>query len=228
MADSELILDASEGRCESGVPEMDESKLLRTIWLQPRKTLLFIIYRKPNKLVTTLLVLGGAVVGLNNAMDDSGMIFNGSPYLKLAIGVFVGGIIGAVLYMVLATILAWCGRIIGGKGSYREVLPVVAWSLVPRIAQIIPVFLMLGYFGVDMVTGYVNLTTTSAQVIFYALLFIEFCLSIWSLVILVTGLSIAHRFGIGKAILNIIIPILLILIPVAIIAFIMGDLYNTI
>jgi hypothetical protein len=227
MNNSEMILDASENRGEPDIPAMDENMLLQTIWLQPRNTLLFIINRRPNKMVTFLLVLGGAVAGLNNALEG-GDLFIDSAYIKLAVGLLAGAIFGAVANMLIAAILAWSGRLIGGTGRYQRVLPAVAWSLVPTIAQIIPIFLMLGYFGVDVAVGYVDLSTTSSQILFYILLFLELCLTIWSALILITGLSIAHRFGIGKAVLNVLIPVLIILIPLAIIAFIAGDLFNPI
>jgi len=225
MSENEIILDASEHRSDQSIPEMDENKLLQTIWLQPNNTLLYIVYRQPNKMVTLLLILGGAISGLNNSMDGESF-FDQSAYLKLGVALIAGSIFGAVGNMILAAILAWCGRLIGGKGRYHHVLPAVAWSLVPVIAQIIPICLTLGYFGFDAAIGYIDLSATSSQIIFYGLLFLEFCLTVWSLVIMVTGLSVAHRFSIGKAILNLLIPVLIILVPLGIIAFVMGDLFS--
>ncbi|MFT6355658.1 MAG: hypothetical protein ACJAXD_002654 [Cryomorphaceae bacterium] len=65
---------------------------------------------------------------------------------------------------------------------------------------------------------------TKSELILYVFAFLNSVVSIWALVILVTGLSVAHKFRIGKAILNLLIPILAIAIPLGIVAFILGDL----
>jgi hypothetical protein len=143
--------------------------------------------------------------------------------------VIMGAIFGPIANMIFAAILSMVGRWIGGKGNYQRTLPMVAWSMVPNIAGVVILFFQIGFFGpyFTFYSGDIEIVVfgmTKSEMILYLLAFLSAVVSIWSAVLLVIGLSLAHRFGIGKAILNLVIPILAILIPIGIIAFIFGDL----
>jgi hypothetical protein len=127
--------------------------------------------------------------------------------------------------MIFATILAWFGRVIGGVGKYKEVLAAIAWSMVPSIAAVAVTVFSIGFLGLEGLMGGRILSNHESIVLIVASV-LKLVLGIWSIVLLINGLSIAHRFSIGKAILNLFLPILAILIPIAAIAFILGDLFN--
>lgn len=222
------ILDLKIDQDEGQIKGIEEKKLLQTIWLRPRDTLRFILKKCPDKYVTPLLIIGGAVSALGNALDGQ-PLFDAGPWVSLVIIVIIGAIFGPIANMIFAAILSMVGRWIGGEGNYQKTLTVAAWSMVPSIAGVIFLFFQIGYFGPYYLffegdIEIVALGMTKSEMVLYLLGVLSLIVSIWATVILVIGLSVAHKFTIGKAILNLVIPILAILVPIAIIAFIFGDL----
>jgi hypothetical protein len=222
------ILDLKHEQDEELIEGIEESKLLQSIWLRPKDTLRYILKKCPDKYVTQLLIIGGAVSALGNALDGQ-PFFDLGPWFSLVIIVIMGAIFGPIANMIFAAILSMVGRWIGGKGNYQRTLPMFAWSMVPNIAGVVILFFQIGFFGpyFTFYSGDIEIVVfgmTKSEMILYLLAFLSAVVSIWSAVLLVIGLSLAHRFGIGKAILNLVIPILAILIPIGIIAFIFGDL----
>ncbi|MCZ4409824.1 Yip1 family protein [Cryomorphaceae bacterium 1068] len=235
MSENEIeILDFEQNQEEElieGIEGIEESKLLQSIWLRPKDTLRYILKKCPDKYITQLLIIGGAVSALGNALDGA-PLFDLGPWFSLVVIVIIGAILGPLANMVFAAILSMVGRWIGGKGNYSRTLTIVAWSMVPNIAGVVLLFFQIGFFG-PYFTFYsgdieiVVLGLTKSEMILYLLAFLSIVVSIWAAVLLVIGLSLAHNFGIGKAILNLVIPVLIIVIPIGIFAFIMGDLFNT-
>ena len=229
MSENDIdILDLKQDQDDDLIEGIEEGKLLQTIWLRPKDTLRYILKKCPDKYLTQLLIIGGAVSALGNALDGQ-PLFDTGPWISLLIIVMIGAILGPLANMVFAAILGMVGRWIGGKGNYQRTLTVVAWSMVPSIAGVIFIFFQIGYFGPYFLffegdIEIVALGFTKSEMILYFLIFLNAVVSIWAAVILVVGLSVAHKFGIGKAILNLVIPILAIIVPIAIIAFIFGDL----
>jgi hypothetical protein len=127
--------------------------------------------------------------------------------------------------MVFANILAWFGKMIGGVGNYKAVLTVVAWSLVPTILGGFITLFTISYLGLE---GYMGgrVLSNHESITMMVIGFVKIVLGIWSMVILVVGLSVAHKVGIGKALLILFLPIFSIFIGVAAIAFILGDLFS--
>lgn len=225
------ILDHKLEQDEDLIDGIEESNLLQSIWLRPKDTLRFILEKCPDKYVVQLLIIGGAISALGNTLDGE-PLFNVGPWFSLVIVVIIGAIFGPLANMIFAAILSMVGRWIGGKGNYNRTLTIVAWSMVPNIAGVVLLFFQIGFFGPyfafysgDIVI--VALGLTKSEMILYFLAFLSVVVSIWAAVLLVIGLSLAHNFGIGKAILNLVIPVLIIVIPIGIFAFIMGDLFNT-
>jgi hypothetical protein len=222
------ILDLQIDQDEELIEGIEEGKLLQSIWLRPKDTLRFILKKCPDKYVTQLLIIGGAVSALGNVLDGQ-PFFDLGPWISMVIIVIIGAIFGPIANMIFAAILSMVGRWIGGKGNYQRTLTVAAWSMVPSIAGAVFLFFQIGYFGPYYLffegdIEIVALGFTKSDITLYVFIFLNSVVSIWSTVILVVGLSVAQNFGIGKAILNLVIPILAILIPIAIIAFIFGDL----
>jgi hypothetical protein len=222
------ILDLKNNPDDNQVEGIEEGKLFQSIWLRPRDTLKYILNKCPDKYVTQLLVIGGAISALGNAIEGS-PLFELGPWISLALIVIIGAILGPIVNMIFAVILNMVGRWIGGKGNYQKILAVVAWSMVPSIVGVIFIFFQIGFFGPYYILfegdiSAIVMDFTKSELILYVFAFLNSVVSIWALVILVTGLSVAHKFRIGKAILNLLIPILAIAIPLGIVAFILGDL----
>ena len=138
------ILDLKNNPDDNQVEGIDEGKLLQSIWLRPRDTLKYILNRCPDKYVTQLLVIGGAISALGNAIEGA-PLFELGPWISLVLIVTIGAIFGPIANMILAVILNMVGRWIGGKGNYQKILAVVAWSMVPSIVGVVFIFFQIGF-----------------------------------------------------------------------------------
>ena len=114
-----------------------------------------------------------------------------------------------------------------GTSDTSSIFRVLAHALIPTIASLAILFAQIGVFGNGLFQSYSDLIPDlPLQVFYYFTLFISAVLSIWTLVLLIIGVSEVQKFSMGKAILNVLLPVLLFLIPIAIIAFVLGDLFR--
>lgn len=93
---------------------------------QPRTTVREVLDTDPGYQVNTLAIVGGiAAQVLTYLTTPSG--FGGSLILQAALGA-ASGLIGVY---VGGAVLGWVGRLLGGRGTTREVRAALAWAQVP-------------------------------------------------------------------------------------------------
>ncbi|WP_081483412.1 YIP1 family protein [Gillisia marina] len=154
-------------------------------------------------------VLGGVVSGIERILRRETF---GDPYdySDFVISTLFGGALGWISYYLIAYFLSIAGDLMKGKASDRDYRTVIAWSLVPTILSlfiIIPQFLI---YGAGSSSFDFDVYFDSENLLLSAFIIIRAILGIWFLVILVKGIAYIQEFSIGKAILNIFIPFLLI------------------
>ena len=201
---------------ESDLHNIKEETLLKSIWLRPTDTLNYILENCPEKYVTVLLVLGGINSAIERAVSrSSGDTLNLGAVLAIAI--IAGGLFGWISYYIYAWAMSETGRWLDGSAEPKEFRTVIAWSLVPMVVSLSLIVPELMIFGGDLFKSEIpdNSLGIAMSYIFFGL--IEIILGIWSLVIMVKGIAIIQKFGIGYAILNMIIPILILIVPLLLI-----------
>lgn len=196
--------------------QLNEKDLLITILTKPKLSLEFILKYCPNKYVTSLLVLNG----ITNALDRNNLLLTNHKSIStvfLIVVLIIGGIFGPLLGNAYAASLNWTGDWLNGKAKTDQFLTVIAWSTIPYVFSLvllIPKLLFLddGLFRIDM-----SDLTNPKSVIYIVIAFFELALFIWSLVILVKGIALIQKFSYGKAILNVVLPVLVLIILIIII-----------
>jgi len=218
MADRDKdILDIVE---EPG-PDISEEHLFRTIWLHPRHTYRFIFKNCPEKYVWGLLIVGGVAGSLGNSTEYSGLT-GVTGFLLLVLSVAIGGILGPVANLIFAALLRRTAIWLNGTADYSKVLTVLAWSLVPTVAGVVFFLARWLYFGNDIFQGNTDLSTSLSDIIYTVISAGETILWIWSLVIMVIGLSEANGFGIGRAIANVLLASFVIFLFAFFLAILIG------
>jgi hypothetical protein len=209
----------------SELPEQyTDKQIFLMIWTQPRKVFNSLQAHKQNKSVV-LLIMMAALVGLLENFNTSFTIPTGYNTTQLVIAVLMVALAYVIAYL-LSALLKWTGSWLGGKAEIKDVLRVTAYGSIPNIAKtviVVPFFLFylfadtsVNYFQNDSGFNYVSI----------ALQVLAFILAVWQLVILAVGLSVAHEFGIGSAVLSIFFALLVLFIPLMVIAFIfVGSLF---
>ncbi|WP_316769881.1 Yip1 family protein [Pedobacter frigiditerrae] len=192
---------------------LTDEEVFSQIWLNPRKVFKFIYFYQYDKYMAILLVLAG----IANAFQKISSI-NISIVSIIIIYVIMGAIVGLIGNYIFAALISWTGDWIKGRASTKAILKVLAYSSIPLVFTPITVIARVvlrgnGDFNDDL-DGYNSLT----QFIDKGLLLLSGVLATWAFVICVVGIAEVQKFSIGKAILNLILPFLLIIIPIIVIA----------
>ena len=197
---------------------LTDKEVFTQIWTSPRKVFKFIIDNNYSKYMYLILFLGGVISSLSRSASK----FSGdSPYAVLYLfGAIVGGgFFGWIAYYIYSAIISLTGKWLDGTADTSTIFKVFTYSIIPTLFII---FLLIFEFALNQnglqEDGY-NFTATDFPLLLLLLLTytIQTVLGIWSLVLLVIGLSEAQHFSVGKSILNLLIPVLIIVVPLFII-----------
>lgn len=213
-SNQEEIITPSEA--DNGI---NENNLLLKIWVKPKATLIYILENCPNKFIIPLMILGGITRSIDRASAQN-MGDKQSTFFILMIAIIVGGMFGWLSYYFYAWLLKVTGKWLGGIAEFEDFRTVIAWSLIPSICTLVLLVPELIIFGDDIFKSELsdpNLFSTLMLMVFGLL---ELTLGIWTLIIFIKGVALIQKFNIGKAILNMILPVFVILIPILLIVFV--------
>lgn len=211
---------------EENKPEstsINEENLLTKIWFSPTATLTYILKNCPQKYVLVLFALGGIVRSVERGIDKE-MGEKMSTFGVLGFAFVLGGLFGWITYYLYAWAISVSGNWMSGQAEPAALRTVIAWALVPTVCSLTLLIPQLFLFGDDLFRAdALDMTfETSSLHFFFAILKIS--LSIWSVVILVKGISLVQNFGIGKSILNMMFPGLFVMVPLLLFFFVLGQL----
>jgi len=178
----------------------------KEVWLHPRDTIKAILKYDPKYMVLPLAALAGIA---NNALDFESMdaIVGGSSFIG---SVFVAALLGIVSLYVYGFLLNLTGKWIKGKANALKLRAAIAWSSVPVVSSLL-LFIPLLFGLNNSAPGIVGISTITMIV-----------LGVWSLVLYFSMLSEVQKFSVWKAILNQILVAIIVLIPLLILAVLLG------
>jgi hypothetical protein len=197
---------------------LSDKEIFTKIWIYPRKVFKYINDRKYDKYVVVLLVLSG----ISRAFDQAAMKNFGdnlSLWLIFVLCIIFGGLLGWVSYYIYAALISWTGKWLKGEGNTNSILNIMAYAMLPSIVALIFLIPQIGIYGNEMFKSDGDIISAGliSNILVYFSLFLEFVLGIWTIILVVIGISEVQKFSIGKSILNLLMPGLLILIPVLLI-----------
>jgi len=107
--------------------------------------------------------------------------------------IFLSTGISIIIYNYIFTyILYWFGKMIGSKGQVADTRTSIVYSLAPAVLSF---FLLL-------IVKYISEPYLAPVIQFWTLRIISLIFWIWTMTILVIGFKTLNKYGIGKAILN--------------------------
>ncbi|MEO7978547.1 YIP1 family protein [Flavobacterium sp.] len=199
--------------------------ILTKIWFSPKEVFKFIANYKYDKHVTLILILSGIVKAFDKAISK-----NMGDHLPLwgviCCSLLIGITFGWFFNILYAAAISRTGKWFGGKSNTKSILNVLAYAILPSILSLFITILQISIYGnaVFQSNQFDLYSNVSDNVIYWTFYSIDLILLIWSVILLVIGISVIQRISIGKAILNIILPgFLLVLILLTI--FIISDLF---
>jgi hypothetical protein len=190
-----------------------------SVWTRPRETVRYLLETDPERMVLVLATLGGISQLLDQASTrNAGDTFPATTVVLLAI--LLGPAIGLFSLFLGSVLVAWTGRWMGGAGSARQLRTAIAWANVPMVAGLLVwIPLVLGV-GEEMFTSYTPRLEASPVLALMVLLLgmVGIILAIWSLVILLKGVGEVQGFSAWKALGNLLLAFLVVLVPIVLMA----------
>lgn len=178
-----------------------DTSVYLTIWYAPTDTFRLLLKAGNSSWVignmTILFILGGIIRSLNSFEDSTSLGVSIGFTGNLPLAVITGTLFGWIFFIIYAGLLTWTGnKLLGGNAEQQDYKIILAWSIVPMIVGF--VFPLLRIF---IISRYPSLEMVS-----YVTLIPEMVFSIWSIVILVIGISLIQSYSTFRAILNMVLP----------------------
>ena len=191
-----------------------ENTLFIKIWTSPKEAFKFIVKYNYDKYIYLLLILAGISRGFDRASSRN-LGDTMSLDRIIILSVILGGLFGWIGFYIYAAFINWTGGYLKGKGNTKSILAILAYSSIPSIVAMVLLIPEIIIYGVEIFKrdGDTLSGGIADNIIFYLSIFLEAGLGIWTLVLLVIGLAEVQKFSIGKAILNLLLPLLFIAIP---------------
>jgi hypothetical protein len=214
-------MDNEELQNSNHIEEILENELFSKIWLSPRLVFKYLNEKKIDKYITILLILGGIVrtfdrASLKNMGDDMSLIS------VILLCVILGGLFGWLTFYIYAALLSWTGKWLKGQGDTNSLLRMVAYAMIPPILSLVLLIPQIALYGISVFQSNLDVQGSGmiSYLIYYVTLVLEFILGVWTIVLFVVGISEVQKLSIGKSIINMVLPGLIILGPIFLIAFI--------
>ena len=190
--------------------QISEKDIFIKLLTSPREAFKFINDFKYEKHLYILLFLAGMVRTFDRASTKN-MGDNYSIWTIIAICVIFGGFFGWITYYIYSALISWTGSWMNGKGNTQSVLRVFAYAFFPSIFILILLIPQIAIYGNELFKSDNDLYSLASMesIVLYVILFVEFALGIWSLILCVIGISEVQKLSIGKSILNLLLPAIL-------------------
>lgn len=173
-----------------------------SIWVRPRETIRALVSYNVNY---RFLILS-AVCGFLYMLQSSQFLSLGqeSSLLSILIVSLILAIpIGYIVFNVSAVFMYFVGKLIKGKGKYKEVRAAIYWASVPNLVSIFLWIVMMIAFGKTLfVTGFEENLSSGALGMIFAVAILHIAVAIWGLIILVKAIGEVQGFSAWMGLLN--------------------------
>lgn len=196
---------------------LSDREIFTKIWTSPRIVFKYINDNQYDKYVTVLLIFSG----ISRAFDRASMRNMGddlSLWGIIGICVVFGGLLGWFSYYLYAAMVSWTGKWLNGQGNTTSILRILSFAMLPSIIALILLVPQIGVYGVEIFKEEGDITSAGllSNIFVYGSIFLEFVLGVWTIVLSVVGVSEVQKLPIGKTILNLLLPVIVIVIPILI------------
>jgi len=194
---------------------LSDKDIFTKIWTEPRRVFRFIDDTRYEKYFYLLMLFAGIASAFERASSKN--MGDGSSLFSIVFGcVIIGGALGWISYYIYAALLSWSGKWLNGVGNTSSIFRMTAYAMIPSILGLFFLFLQIAVYDVDYFTDFAGYLEKSmfANIVFWISFVIQMLLSLVTLVFMVIGLSVVQKFSVGKAILNLILPVLIIILAI--------------
>lgn len=190
------------------------------IWTSPRQVFKYINDNHYDKYVKLLLVFAGISRAFDRAtMKDAGDEM--SLWAIIGTSIIFGGLLGWISYYIYAALLNWTGKWLNGKGNTTSILRMLSYALTPTIIALFLLIPQIGIYGNEIFKSDGDIASAGliSNIIVYGSMILEFILGVWTIILCVIAISEVQKISIGKSILNLLLPVLIISVPILLIIY---------
>lgn len=189
----------------------------------PRDTVRRIVERDPRYVVLPLAALSGIDQVLERASGrGAGDTLDLTTILLMAV---VAGPLGGLLSLFVgALLLRWTGSWLGGRAPALHVRTAMAWGSLPAIYAMVLWVPSIAVFGRSLFTSELPSIggDASRALLFDALIMAEVVVAVWSFVVFLHALGEVQGFSAWRALGNVFLAVLVVVIPVLFFVFGVG------
>ena len=180
------------------------------MWLHPRVTIRAVVSR--NKRQTILLLL--ALSGISRALNGASMKNAGDQqdlFTVLSVAVLTGMLSGLFTAYLIAPVLRWLGKCLGGQATTSQVRAALAWGSLPIAASLVLLLPELALFGEEFFKTATPRIDQNEFLHTLLLVFglVEVTLGIWAVVLIVVAIAEVQVFAVWKSLLSFVLLILM-------------------
>ncbi|NGX51538.1 MAG: hypothetical protein K1060chlam2_01407 [Chlamydiae bacterium] len=173
-----------------------------TIWVKPRKTIRAIIDSDVNH----GLIFLSAIYGFQYLLQVAQFLSTGrdtSLWITLSLALVLSIPMGYLLFNAGSFFLFLLGKLIKGKGSFKEVRAATFWSTVPMIVSVAMWIILLITHGNSLfVVGYERGLTQVGMGVNIVTAIIQLVVAVWAFIIFLHALGEVQGFSAWMALLN--------------------------
>lgn len=188
------------------------------VWTKPRQTFQEILRFNPNYLVLLLAALYGLKQGLDiSAISGFGDFY---PLWEILLSILIlGPLVGILSLYIGSFLMVWVGKWLQGQSTYQTMRTALAWSYVPSLVSLGLVLITLPFFGIEIFTSTTPVLDASNALLVLLIIIsiVDLMLGIWMFIINLIMISEAQQFSIWKALANVLLAMVVVLVPVFII-----------
>lgn len=207
--------------------DLSFSQIFVKIWLSPRILFRYLSESGYSKHVEILLILAGIVRAFDRAFEKN--LGDQWPLTMIVVICMGAGALGGwISVYIYAYLLRWTGQWLDGKARAKDIIRIFAYGMIPMIVTLVFIAVQIVLFGNEIFQSSFDIYVydTFHIAIFWFTILGELIFGVWCLILLIIGLAEVQNMSTGKAILNLFLPLLVILIPLGVIAFILGDMFG--
>lgn len=173
-----------------------------SIWVKPRKTIRALVEFNVNY----RFIIMCALYGFYNMLQFSQVFALGQTtalWMILLFAVILAIPAGYIAFNFSSFLTFLLGKLIKGKGSFKQVRAATYWASVPMIVTLVFwIFMMIAHGNTIFVPGFETHLVGTAATISMVIGFAQVGLSIWGLVIFLHALGEVQGFSAWMALLN--------------------------
>ncbi|MBK8367927.1 MAG: YIP1 family protein [Bacteroidetes bacterium] len=188
------------------------------IWTSPRKIFKYINETNYEKYFYLLLFLAGVSRGFDRASTKN--MGDNLPLLTIVgFSIVLGGLLGWISFYLYAALVSWTGNWLKAEGDTKSIFRILTYGMLPSVIGTFLLIPQIAVYGNELFKSEGDITSAGLipNLVVYSCMFLEFALAIWTIILCVIGISEVQKLSIGKSIINALLPVIVILVPIALI-----------